>query len=82
VTSAGDVTLRFDGGLVAPLALIGSLVFWLLAVALLLGRVPGVGLARHLGRRPAGIPDRHPEPDPAAGAPEPTPSSVSTEQGS
>ena len=38
VTTPGPSTLRFQGGVLTPLALIGSLLAWGLAVAVLLGR--------------------------------------------
>ena len=38
VTAAGPATLRFDGGLVAPLSFAVSVVVWLAALALLMGR--------------------------------------------
>ncbi len=41
VATAGSGTLRFDGGLVAPLSFVVSIVTWLVAVALLIG--DGVG---------------------------------------
>jgi len=37
VAASGTGTLRFDGGLLAPLSFVLSLVTWLIAIALLLG---------------------------------------------
>jgi GT2 family glycosyltransferase len=59
VTAAGPGTLRFDGGLVAPLSSVISIVTWLVAVALLIG--DGVGRPWNRVRlrrprlRPAGV---------------------------
>jgi hypothetical protein len=53
-TVAGQSTLRFDGGLLAALALVCSLVAWALAAVVLLGRRLGGswGGVRVRGRRP------------------------------
>ena len=73
VTGAGVGTLRFDGGPLAPLSLIGSVIVWLAAIAVVSGRRLGRSWRRvSTGRRrPRGDPD---EPtggpattDPAAG---------------
>jgi hypothetical protein len=63
VTAAGPATLRFDGGLVAPLSFAVSVVLWLAALALLMGRNLGRARARvRFRRRPkaeaGGDPDR------------------------
>jgi len=63
VTAAGPATLRFDGGLVAPLSFAVSVVVWLAALAFLMGRNLGRARARvRLRRRPkaeaGGDPDR------------------------
>ena len=51
VTAAGAATLRFNGGLVAPLSLVASVVVWLAALALLMGRSLGRPWARVRKRR-------------------------------
>ncbi|MGA3148012.1 MAG: glycosyltransferase family 2 protein [Acidimicrobiales bacterium] len=65
VTEAGVGTLRFDGGLLAPLSLIGSVIVWLAAIAVVSGR--GLGRSwRRIStgrRRPRGDPE-----EPAGGS--------------
>jgi GT2 family glycosyltransferase len=56
VATRGPATLGFDGGVETPLALLATVVAWLLVVAFLLGRRLGGGTRRfRIGRR------RHPE---------------------
>ena len=52
VGTAGTGTLRFRGGLVAPLSFVVSVVTWLVAVALLVGE--GVGRPRRMRLRREG----------------------------
>jgi hypothetical protein len=84
VGSSGDATLRFTGGVIAPLALVGSLVFWLLAVLLLLGRARRGGLAGLSRRRRSGggsgVPAMgHPAPGPASSSGSPLASTSMSE---
>ncbi len=80
VTEAGISTLRFDGGPLAPLSLIGSVIAWLAAIAVVSGRRLGRSWRRvSTGRRrPRGDPD---EPTGGSATPDPAAEGVPADAG-